>query len=358
MAVTMKDLAMLAGVSRQAVSSVLNGNGSSRVSEENRKKILRIAKEINYIPNSAARSLKGGVTKTIGLLGTPYSSGLNSALANEISNVLHAQGYNLLSYEYGSGTSSAACGVTELLARGVDGIIILNSEDRHLLEKNQQVPYVFCSHNNISGYDVGIDNIKGGYIAVKHLIEHGRKRICFLDIQNSGDKNSKLRGMQKALSEAKIKIDMKYFLNLRELNGISSRLISILCTLRADAIFCTNDYIAAKLIAVLIYNNIKVPNDIAVIGYDGYTFSEFAAVPMTTVIQQIHEQAEIATKILIRRIKNNSLNVVPEGINLTPELYCASSCGCNCNGLDRMFTMNSFPMLEKNLKMNFDMEIK
>jgi DNA-binding LacI/PurR family transcriptional regulator len=357
MAVTMKDIAMLAGVSRQAVSAVLNGNGSSRVSEDNRQKILRIAEEINYIPNSAARSLKGGPTKTIGLLGAPYASGLNNALMNEISNMLHTKGYNLLSCEYNHGSFSAAGGVTELLARGVDGIIIINSEDRHLMEKNQQVPYVFCSHNNFSGYDVGIDNVEGGYIAVKHLIDHGREKICFLSIKDSVDSNSKLKGMLRALSEANIEIDTKYFLNLRELNGMSLKLIARLHSLHADAVFCNNDYIAAKLISVLILNGIKVPDDIAVIGYDGYTFSEFAAVPLTTVIQQVRKQAEIATEILLHRIKNNSLRVAPEGINLTPELHCASSCGCACNGLERMFTMNTYPMLEKNLKMNFDINI-
>jgi DNA-binding LacI/PurR family transcriptional regulator len=356
MAVTMKDIAMLAGVSRQAVSAVLNGNGSSRVSEENRQKILRISKEVNYIPNIAARSLKGGPTRTIGLLGRPYVSILVSALVNEIASILHAQGYTLLSCEYNSSVLSPSTALTELLSRGVDGIIITNSDDRHVLEKNQQVPYVFCSHNNASGYDVGIDNVQGGYIAARHLIEHGRKRICFLTIAKDDD-NLKLKGMVNALSEAKIEIDSKLFFNLRDMHGLSSNLIAKLRRLRVDAVFCNNDYIAAKLIAVLLYNGIKVPEEIAVIGYDGHAFGEFAAVPLTTVVQQVRQQAEIATEILLRRINNNSLGVEPENINLSPKLYCASSCGCKRNRLDRMFTINSFSMLEKNLKMNFDIDI-
>lgn len=356
MAVTMKDIAMLSGVSRQAVSAVLNGNGSSRVSEDNRRKILRIAKEVNYVPNSAARSLKGGPTKTIGLLGRAHVSGLVSALVDEIANILQAHGYTLLSCEYNSALSPASA-LTELLSRGVDGIIITNSDDRHLLEKNQSVPYVFCSHNNFSGYDVGVDNIEGGYIAAKHLLEHGRKRICFLTISDSDDNNLKRKGMIKALSEAKIEINENCFLNLRELDGMSSSLIAKLRSLQIDAVFCNNDYIGSKLIAILLYNGIKVPDDIAVIGYDGYTFSEFAAVPLTTVVQQVRRQAEIATEILLRRIENNLLGVEPENINLSPILHCASSCGCNYDGLDRMFTINSFAMLEKNLKMNFDIDV-
>lgn len=358
MAVTMKDVAMLAGVSRQAVSAVLNGNGSSRVSEENRQKILRIAKEVDYIPNSAARSLKGGPTRTIGLLGRPYVSGLVSALFDEIANILHAQGYTLLSCEYGRNSRSATGALTELLSRGVDGIIVTNSDDRRLLEKDQRVPYVFCSHNNLSGYDVGIDNVEGGYIAARHLLEHGRKRICFLTISDLDEHNFKLEGMQKALLEAGAEVNKGFSLNLRQFHGMSANLIARLRRLQIDAVFCNNDYIAAKLIAVLLHSGIRVPEEIAVIGYDGYTFSEFAAVPLTTVVQQVRKQAEISVEILLDRIKNNLLKVEPENINLSPELYCASSCGCNRNGLDRMFTINSFSMLEKNLKMNFDIDVK
>lgn len=358
MAVTMKDIAMLAGVSRPAVSAVLNGNGSSRVSEENRRKILRIAKEVNYIPNSAARSLKGGPTRTIGLLGKPYASGMATALVDEIASILHAQGYTLLSCEYNSSELSPTNALTELLSRGVDGIIITNSDNRSLLEREQQVPYVFCSHNNISDYDVGIDNFAGGYMAAKHLLEHGRKRICFLKLSDLEPINLKQKGMCKALSEAKMEINENTFLNLREFNGISANFIDELSRLEVDGVLCNNDYIAAKLIAVLLYNGIKVPDEIAVIGYDGYTFSEFAAVPLTTVVQQVRKQAEITTEILLHRIKNNLLGVEPENINLSPVLYCASSCGCNRNRLDRMFTINTFQMLEKNLKMNFDIDLE
>jgi DNA-binding LacI/PurR family transcriptional regulator len=350
----MKDIAMLAGVSRQAVSAVLNSTQNSRVSDENRKKILRIAKELNYVPNSAARSLKGGPTKTIGLLGVPFSSGLNNALYSEIADILNTFGYNLLSCQYGHGNYSAARGLTELLSRGVDGIIITNSEDRKELERNQTVPYVFCSHNNVAGFDVGVNNTQGGYIATKHLIEHGRKRICFVCAQGSIIDDVKSQGMRLALTESGLDINEDFFFSLRSLEGKTEKLLKKLTSLNADAVFCSNDFIAAKLIAVLHKNRVKVPDDIAVIGYDGYTFSQFAPVPLTTVIQQVRKQAEISVDTLMNRIKDNTLKAEPENISLTPKLHIASSCGCKLDDLDKMFTINTFTLLEKDLKMNFD----
>ena len=96
----MKDIAMLVGVSRQAVSSALNDNNSCRISEEKCKEIKRVARELNYVSNSAARSLKGAPSKTIGLMGPILSSGLNSALISEISQMLIAKGYNILYNEH------------------------------------------------------------------------------------------------------------------------------------------------------------------------------------------------------------------------------------------------------------------
>ncbi len=347
---------MLAGVSRQAVSAVLNNTQNSRVSEQNREKILRIARDLNYVPNSAARSLKGGSTKTIGLLGSPYSSGINNALYNEISDILHTKGYNLLTCQYGRSNFSAARGLTELLSRGVDGIIITTSGSRSSLEENQTVPYVFCSHNNI-GFDVGIDNFEGGYIATKHLLEHGRKRICFLCTQEYETNEAKTSGMLKALEEAGIAFDRDYSFSMRSLDGKTSKILQRLTDFKADAVFCSNDYIASKLIAVMLYNGIKVPDDVAVIGYDGYTFSQFAPVPLTTVIQQVRVQAERSIDILMDRIKNHTLKAKPENISIKPKLFLGSSCGCNHNEFDRMFTINTFQMLEKDLKINYDISI-
>ena len=125
----MKDIAMVAGVSRQAVSSALSGNNSCRISEAKRNEIKRIAKELNYVSNAAARSLKGGPSKTIGFMGPIAGSALNSALINEITQMLTAKGYNILHSNYGHSNFDATKTQLSLLARGVDGIIVYNSED-------------------------------------------------------------------------------------------------------------------------------------------------------------------------------------------------------------------------------------
>ena len=357
MSVTMKDIAMLAGVSRQAVAAALSGSGGSRVSAENLKKIRRLAQELNYVPNMAARGLNGCPTKTIGMLCSQFSSDLVNARFNEIGDMLQPLGYNLLSCQFGFSNFPAARGLTELLSRGVDGIIIGNSIDRRELEENQRVPYVYCGVDNFDGFDVAVDSTLGVRLAAEHLLEHGRRHLCYICPQRSIIDDIKIKGMSDALAAAGIDPDEGHVLPLRQLGGDADALIAELGRLKVDAALCSNDYVGAKLIAVLTRNGIGVPADIAVIGYDGYTFSEFAPVPMTTVAQPIRRQAEIAVDILTRRVAAGTLRAEPENIRLEPKLYLGASCGCAQPNFGKMFTINTFPMLEKNLKMNFDINL-
>jgi LacI family transcriptional regulator len=353
----MKDIAMIAGVSRQAVSAVLNNTRNSRVSEEKRNKILRLARELNYVPNAAALSLSGNQTKTIGILGSIYDSGFNTELVGEISRILITHGYNILTGYYFPGNYCATTSLNELVSRGVDGVIIHNSEGRATLESNQSVPYLFYSHYTVQGYDVGVNNEQTGYVGTRHLLEHGHKQVIFLTISSHASSGKRKSGWQRAHQEAGIEVSEDLVVNLREFDGRTDRLIEKLKQLRATAIFASNDYIGAKTIKALIQKGIRIPDDIAIVGCDGYSFTEFCPVSLTTVIQPVRPQAEIGAKLLLERIKNKELHSTPAKIEIQPLLHLGGSCGCKEPTLEELYTINSNATLEKDMKMNFGKSI-
>jgi len=355
--VTMKDIAILVGVSRQAVSSALNNNDNCRVSEAKRREIKRAARELNYVSNSAALSLKGAPSKIIGFMGPLGGAGLTSTLTTEISQMLIAKGYNILYNEYNWSNRGATEALLNLLARGVDGIIVYCSEEAKIFEVNQTVPYLFFSHNNAAFMDVGVDNEYGGYLATKHLLEHGHEKAALLIIREYKKQNAKLRGWRRAHREAGIRISDEDIIILRELNGSVEKAVAYIKDKKFTAIFAANDFIAAKLIKILTQRQIRVPEDIAVIGYDGYTFCEFTPSSLTTVIQPLREQAEFGVKLLLERIKNKELHSPPAGHLLKPVLYRGGSCGCKPKIIKNFYQINTFDMLEEDAKINFNIDI-
>jgi DNA-binding LacI/PurR family transcriptional regulator len=355
--VTMKDIAMLIGVSRQAVSSALNDNNSCRISEEKCKEIKRVARELNYVSNSAARSLKGAPSKTIGFMGPILSPGLNSALINEISQMLIAKGYNILYNDYTNSNFSATEAILSLLARGVDGIVIYNSDETKVLEANQTVPYLFYSHNNHKSMDVGVDNEQGGYLATKHLLEHGHKKVALMSTQSLQSQDPKYLGWRRAHGESGINIGKENIIVLREFHGRADMTIEYLKRKRITAVFAYNDFLGAKLIKILTQRGIKVPEDIAVVGYDGYAFSEFCSTTMTTIIQPIRAQAEFGVELLLERIEKKELQSIPAQHLIKPVLYKGNSCGCKETAIENLYRLNTYNMLEKDSKMNFDIDI-
>ena len=144
MPVTMNDIARTAGVSRQAVAAALNPKGTSKVSEKMRNRILHIAKLLNYIPNQAARHLKGVANHTIGVYGAPYAYVEEQTYFNELSQAFDRHGYNLIT-SYGINKEAAERAVRDLLGKGIDGLIITTAYNP-LAESGLRtlIPSVFC----------------------------------------------------------------------------------------------------------------------------------------------------------------------------------------------------------------------
>jgi DNA-binding LacI/PurR family transcriptional regulator len=361
MSVTMKDIAMLAGVSRQAVSAVLSGSRHTRVAEATRERVRKLARELNYIPNQAARSLSGGKTHTIGFFGGLFSPyGVNAALLSEVSGALRSQGYYVIGGHHGFGdVDEDVRFLAGFVSRGVDGVVVYGS-GRHEpgLEEAVTVPHVFCSpHAADEGCDVGVDSVGGGAMATQHLIEHGHSRIAYLRIAPHETRH-RLVGWRQALREAGLEDGNGMVLTLRDLDGSADAVLAELRRLRITAVFAQNDSVAAKLMNALVQRGVRIPDDIAIVGYDGSSFANFCPVPLTTVVQPIREQAEAITKLLLERVTRHEVRAAAANIVVEPLLYRGGSCGCPPRPINRLYRINSPDTLELDCRLNFGIEIE
>lgn len=324
MAVTIKDVARIAGVSHPVVSVVLhNKNSTVKVSPEVRERVLRAIRESGYIPNSAAQELKGSGLPLIGVLVNPHlSTAYFRVLQDEVLSILQLRGYEVLAARQVTDSDFERV-VKEFRSRRVVGVISIGA----MRTLPVSCPVVYCPHSEIPGFDIGCDTRRGSYLAAKHLLDvHGRRRIMYLTTAPKLDffAGNKVQGISDALAEHDIRIDSENLI----LNDNAFKVLAALEKFHADAVFCQNDALALRLIKHLALHGIRVPEDLAVIGFDGYAYADFAGVELATVVQPIRKIAEESVTLLAHRIQAGTERFCFEE-RLFPACFRpGASCGC------------------------------
>jgi len=347
MSMTMKEIADLAGVSRFAVSAVLSSSKSTRVSAETREKILRLAEKYDFVPNHAAQQLKGHSTQMIGLISQSTKIGFLSVLQAELVTLLQSKGFDVLINQVSPGNKDFTSKLKELRARRVEGVLALNANRPSGQPEKTALPIVYFSGNPPGCPDIDTDRVAGGCMAGKHLMEHGRKNPVYVYFTgNSIPNQEKYNGFSMALKEYGCCGPGRNVLALEY--GIQpSEAVKRLRKMNADAIFCCNDYVAAKMTRALLQAGLKVPQDMAIIGFDGYAFCDFTPVSLATVVQPVKKQAKAAVDLLLDRIGRNVVDSRFANLRFKPELRPSESCGCpdaeanELSGLDNILLMNS-----------------
>lgn len=347
MAVTLKNIAEKVGVSRQAVAAALSLSGSGRVSPELKKRILQVAHEMNYVPNQAARRLKGAPIRSIGLYGAPFASVLTQGYINMISEELNRHSYDMLT-NYGFSEEGGEYAVRKLMAKGVDGIIVTTQENPLAKIKDLAVPYVYCPYAIVEGFDLVVDHRNGMYQAGKVIIGKGRKHLCFLStVESAGihaqPSREKFCGIQQAASELGAEVSSLY---VAACNGEAGKIIEEIRAKKIDAIFCCNDYFAGRMEQVLLSAGFRIPEDVMIIGYDGLSLCDLCPVPLTTIVQPIREFASRTVEILLKRIEQREQQRHPMEIKLQPYYYPSFSTGDENKKLEQLPMFNSFNTLE------------
>lgn len=308
--VTIRDVAKLANVSTATVSRVLNN--TDPVSEETRKKVLDACATLNYSINPIARRLSLGRTHMIAMI-TPFLT--LPSLVERLRGAQHAlddSGYDLVPFSVGTPERRDER-LTELSRKSrVDGILIISvhptdKQAERLLEEN--IPTVLVDACNTDLHCLLIDDIHGGYLATKHLIELGHKQIGLISDyietpMGFSSTYNRFLGYKKALQEASIPFQEKYHRQGEHGRDIAQQTaVEMLSSPEPPtAIFATSDTQAIGVLDATNKLGIQVPEQLSVVGYDGIRDAEY--VNLTTIAQPLFESGAMGAELLLEVLKN------------------------------------------------------
>ncbi|MFC3885076.1 LacI family DNA-binding transcriptional regulator [Bacillus songklensis] len=314
---TIKDIARVAGVSVTTVSRALNGY--SDVNEETRKKIVEVAKQLNYSPNTLARGLVMKKSKTIGLL----VSGMNRENAKDnftfqvlcgINECASVREYDLILFNTDSSRQREKTYTQLCRERKVDGVIIqgIKLDDPYLKEvMESNIPCVLVDipvETKTVGY-VSTDNVLGAKKAVEHLIELGHRNIAMVNgYKQAFVSQQRLKGYEKALKEHGIKVKKNWIVDGEFEEEKAKEVVLSLLSSAPDitAIFCASDLMALGALKACQQQGISVPHDLSIAGYDDILLASYVTPPLTTVSQNIFEIGYEAADLLIDMLEGKA----------------------------------------------------
>ena len=327
--VTLHDVAELAGVSHQTVSRVINNN--ERVRPETRQKVEAAILELGYRPNVIARSMVRGHTRTLGCISPNLTDPVFAQIIESAQSEACRLGFFIL---IGSAPTVDEVKplLDELLNRRVDGLIVMNARDDErykllepLSKNGSPIVYVKNSSLNELVSSVRCDDIQGGYLATKHLLELGHKRTAIiLGPRNEQCTVDRLTGYQNALEEYGLPLDEKLIIqgNWSSRSGGAATEILLENPDQFSAIFAQNDRMAAGGIRTLRDSGYQIPDDYSVIGYDNVPLAALIDPPLTTIQQPLEDFGKNAARILIQTIQEKK---PPVDYCASPELIIRSS---------------------------------
>lgn len=327
---TIKDIARKAGVAPSVVSRALNNKYG--VKDSTKDLILKLAQEMNYYPNTAARSLVTRKTETIGIMMADISEPYYSQLIRGMEYIANQTGYTLLfSNSYESLEHNRVL-QKMINAQRVDGIIIVGS---NIQEKNfslalleQEIPFVLVERNfsDPRVNCIWVDNVEGAYQATKYLVEKGHRKIAHITgnlyFQVALDR---LDGYKKALQEGRIDYSEELVVsgNFVWQSGYETMKDILRHHPQCTAVFVASDTMAYGALQAITETGLTVPDDIAIIGFDDLEFSSLTNPPLTTIRQPRYEIGQKAMELLTDILRGEQQNGVK--ISLKPEVIIRRS---------------------------------
>lgn len=326
----MRDVAEMAAVSTATVSHVING--TRPVSPELTERVRAAMAALSYRPDAVARSLRRRETLTLGVLVPSLELPFFASVAYNIERSASDFGYNIILCNSEWDRGEERFHLQDLLARRVDGLICISAEmtaDEIAPVVQSGTPVVMFERPmpgiNLDG--VGIDNERGAYLAVEHLISMGHRRIGFITGMGfSTVSTTRLRGCERALADNELALDPSLIVAGDYTAESGCRAIERLLKLpeRPTAVFAFNDLMALGAMQVAEEKGVRIPDDLAVVGFDGIAFSQYANPSLTTVRQPLKEMGRIAVEMLLDRIRGDGPGDA-QYTRLEPELVVRES---------------------------------
>lgn len=334
MPATIRDVAKLAGVSKAAVSYVLNGRKTSiKITEETRNRILAAARQLNYHPNALARGLAHKRTDTITLV-MQYAfmfsgwSGFTNEMMHGVSEAAYHLGYDLMLHTKDQPDFERE--VAALTDGRADGALLLRDIDDPLAEMLTQrgFPCVlfFSRSANPDVWYVDCDNVLGGRIATEYLLNLGHRRIMYLSgIRRSSAAMDRLEGYEQALCDRGIAPRPDWIIELTYADASFETVEAALhAPDRPTAAFAWSDEVAVRLMTLARGMGLRIPEDLSIIGFDSTELCDHTHPPLTSIRQPIHEMAAHALEMLTRRIRGEEVGETH--VLFPPSLVVRGSC--------------------------------
>ena len=308
MAVTINDIASKANVSVSTVSRVLSKQVKKyRISKDTEQLVLKAAKELNYRPNHIARGLRLKKTQTIGLIVPDISNPFFAYVTRMIQTFAYGVGYSLIVCNTDENLKTEIEQIELLRSKGVDGFIIMpvGVKYDHLAELlYDNIPLVLLDRcfDELQTNSVVINDYKGAFEAVEHLLDYGHRRIAIIQgLPNTYTNSARLKGYKDALAKYNIPLDENLIVgnDFRKENGYIETKILLKLENPPTAIFTTSDLITLGALQAISEEGYKIPDDISIVAFDDTDFAPFLSAPLTAVSQPKELMGEVAVKLLI-----------------------------------------------------------
>ncbi len=299
-----KDVAKVAGVSTATVSRVLANH--VRVKEETRQKVMEAVEKLNYRPNLIARSLRVQKSAKIGLVVSDIRNPFFTAIGRAVEDSAYEQGYSVLMCNTDENPEKEELYLNLLHDENVAGIIFSPTQQfsARLATFSSTIPFVIIDRAVKSNQVdmVLLDNVAAAYELTNHLVGNGFRKIAGLFGNSSTTGRERNKGFQKALKENQLTPVAEYFIPPRIQQGYDTSLALLEQADRPDAIFTSNSLLTAGAFQAIRDCKLKVPGDVALVGFDETTWGALVDPPITLIAQPTEEIGRTATELLFQRI--------------------------------------------------------
>lgn len=309
--VTIKEVAVRAGVDPSTVSRIINKDPKLSVREDTRQKILTAIRELGYQPNAMARNLRLNVSGAIGMLVPDITNPSFPEMIKGAEHLSSESDMSLILCNTGDIPEMELRMVRFLLNRRVDGLLLasVHMRDEAIAEVEKSgIPYVLLNRGSRKDASscVVADNALGAKMAVQHLFELGHRKIAHIAGHLYTDTGiERMEGYRKALNLADLPLGPGYMIEAGYTEQEGYRAMSKLLLLpdRPTAIFAANDLLAMGAILAMQDQGIRIPDDVSIVGFDDIWVAGRITPPLTTVKVPLHEMGYLAMEVLLRSMK-------------------------------------------------------
>ena len=330
--VTIYDVAQKANCSIATVSLVLQN--SDKIKPSTHQRVMAAVKELGYLPNFAARSLSNKKTNLLGLIVPNMENPIFASMIKGVEEYANSKGYNVILGVSSLMLDKEISYIQMLKERRVDGLLVfptfVDEIFNTFLKENdhKDIPLVLCGSSGVREYPVSYvkcDNRMGAYTAVEHLVTTGHRKIaCLCAVADRRQAQSRVLGYQDALMFHQIEFDeeLVYYCT-QDTNDIYQTTLKLLKEKEIDAIFCLYDYMSIVAMRAILNSGLRIPEDIAIIGYDNIPISQFLSIPLSTIETHSQRIGSMGAELLIEKIQKPDAPC--RQIQLKPDLVIRQS---------------------------------